>query len=250
MSLVLGQTFTAVAANITAQFFAAGGTAPYSYAVLGPDQGGGAGGAIDPSSGLYTAPTKLKILPRLVYDVIEATDAASVKTRAKILVGNVPQLFCEILQQQMGLAEGRVYLWDQKIPQPTDSNLYIAVSVMNPKAVGSSNYVNADGNEVQTVSMGATLDVDAISRNTEARDRKEEILLSVASIYSRQQQQANSFYISRLPRMAGFQNLSEVDGAAIPYRYRISFGIMYKVTKVFGADFYENFQQPTIQVNG
>jgi len=140
-------------------------------------------------------------------------------------------------------------VWDSKIFQPTDSDLYIAVSVMNPKPFGSSNYVRADGAEVQTVSMGATLDVDAISRGPAARDRKEEIILALASIYSRQQQQANSFYVARLPMHAGFQNLSEVDGAAIPYRYRISVAVMYKVTKILDAQYFDTFSDPNVVVD-
>lgn len=243
------QSATAVAANIQAQFIASGGVAPYVYAVLGYGSGGGAGGTIDASTGAYTAPTTVQTNPRFLFDTIEATDADGNTAQTRILVGTPFMLFCDIIQQQMGLPQGRVYLWDQKLMQPTDSEIYIAVSVMNPKPFGSSNYVNADGNEVQTVSMGATLDVDVISRSAAARDRKEEIILALASIYSRQQQTANSFYIARLPQHSGFQNLSEVDGAAIPYRYRISVGIMYKVTKVIPGSYFDTFTQPTIVVN-
>ena len=245
MTMLLAQSATAIAPSLQAFFTASGGTAPYTYALLP----GGAGGSIDPSSGIYTGPNAVASDPRQLYDIAQATDADGQTAQARILVGNVEMLFCEILQNQLNLAQGRVYLWNQKILQPTDSGIYIAVSVMNPKPFGSSNYVNSSGNEVQTVSMGATFDIDAISRGPEARDRKEEIVLAMASIYSRQQQQANSFYIARLPHHAGFINLSEVDGAAIPYRYRISISVMYKITKIISTEFYDSFQIPTVSVN-
>lgn len=243
--LTITQNFTAVAPFIAAQFTGAGGTSPYTFTVL-PN---GAGGSVGASTGAYTAPAQINADPRREYDIVQVTDARDMTAQARILVGSAVQLFCEILQNQLGLAQGRVYLWDQKIFQPTDSDLYIAVSVMNPKPFGSSNYTDANGNEIQTVSMGATLDVDVISRGPAARDRKEEIILAVASQYSRLQQQVNGFYIARLPAHAGFQNLSEVDGAAIPYRYRISLNVMYKVTKILSSPFYSSFQKPLVTVN-
>jgi len=101
--MVLAQSMTAVAANIQASFVAQGGTAPYTYAVLGADHGGGAGGTINASTGVYRAPAAVQSDARLLYDVIEATDSLGAKARSRILVGHVFMLFCDIIQNQMGL---------------------------------------------------------------------------------------------------------------------------------------------------
>jgi hypothetical protein len=90
--------------------------------------------------------------------------------------------------------------------------------------------------------MLARVDIDIISRGPAARDRKEEVLLALNSIYAQQQQAANSLFFARLPAIGtGFINLSEVDGAAIPYRYRITVNMQYTFTKVKAAPFYSQF---------
>lgn len=244
MALVLTQSATAVGSRTPASFLGVGGVSPYTYAVL-PN---GAGGSINSSTGLYTGPSTLLSDPKRAYDTIRVTDANSDTATAQILVGNTIVLFCDILQKEMGLANGRVYEWDQKIMQPTDSGLYIAVSVPICKPFGSNNSV-IDGLQVQSVNMMATVDIDIISRGPEARDRKEEIILALNSIYAEQQQEANSFYIAKLPPGSQFINLSNIDGAAIPYRYRISINMQYMVKKIQASPYFDDFDEIEIVTN-
>lgn len=238
MSLVVRQNYTAIAANLTASFLASGGVPPYVYSVVA----GGAGGTVNASTGVYTAPSAVPSDPAKLYDTIKATDATSVTATAQILIGTPLLLFCEIIQREMSLGGGRVYLWDQKIMQPTDSELYIAVSVPICKPFGNTNRQSVDGQSAeQFVSMQATLDIDAISRGPAARDRKEEIILALGSVYAEQQQEANSFLVAKLPHYGGFRNLSNVDGAAIPYRYQISVNMQYAVAKTKTAPYFSDF---------
>lgn len=251
MSLTLGQSATAVAPNLIASFFGVGGTEPYAYAVLP----GGAGGTIDPASGAYTAPAAMGSTPQTLYDTIQVTDNVGATATAQILVGNALMLFCEILQQELGLTNGRVYLWDQKIMQPTDDGLYIAVSV--PSCKPFSNIVKpaivagqADWSQAQQIAnMLATLDIDVISRGPSARDRKEEIILALNSLYAQSQQEINSFYIGKLPPGARFVNLSMIDGAAIPYRFRISVNLQYAVTKTKAVPYFDTFANVQVTTN-
>lgn len=236
MALGLTQTVTAVAVNIPASFLATGGTAPYVYSIVP----GGAGGSINASTGAYVAPSFISANPVQAYDTIKVTDSLAATATAQILIGTPLILFCDIIQSEMNLANGRVYLWDQKIMQPTDSDLYIAVSVMSCKPFGNSYRSSTNGlNAEQFVSMYATIDIDIISRGPAARDRKEEIILALQSTYARQQQDANSFYIGKLS--TNFINLSNVDGAAIPYRYKISVAMQYAVSKISTVDYFDTF---------
>lgn len=248
MSVTLAQTITALVPGLTSSFLASGGSPAYAYSV----RPNGAGGTINSSSGLYTAPAKVGSTPQSLYDTIQAVDSLGNVGVAQILVGTPMLLFCEIIQNQMGLAPGRVYLWDQKITEPTDSSLYVAVSV--PRCKPFANNIIPDGsgsgmNQIQCVNMMATMDIDIISRGTDARDRKEEILTSLLSIYSQQQQEINSFSIGRLPASASFLNLSQVDGAAIPYRYKISVNMQYSFTKTTPIPYFSTFQAPTISID-
>lgn len=248
MSLTITQSFTAVGPNITSSFGVSGGVAPYTWSVLP----GGAGGSIA-SDGTYTAPATVPANAAQQYDTIQATDSTTptaLTATSKVLVGDPLLLVCDILQTELGLANGRVYIWDQKLFQPTDAGLYVAVSVLSCKAFGNINSHTPNGGGLssdQSVNMFANLQIDIISRDNSARLRKEEVLLALASDYSEQQQEANSFYVSRLPPGAQFNNLSSPDGAAIPYRFVIGVGIQYCFTKSQATDYMDTFQK--VQIN-
>lgn len=243
MALTISQGAVAVAPRIKTSFAAAGGVAPYTFAVLP----GGAGGTINAATGLYTAPVAYSSEnPLRLYDTIQVTDDVGAIAISKILVGSPLMLFCQIIEQELGLASGRVYLWDQKIMQPTDSGLYIAVSVGSSKPFGSSNRMNAEGISEQFVSMLSILTVDVISRGASARDRKEEVILALESDYARRQQDANSFFVGKISDK--FINISEVDGAAIPYRFRINISIQYAYAKARPTLFFDQFSPSSVDV--
>lgn len=252
MSLGLTATFKAVAPNITSSFLGTGGTPPYTYSVLA----GGAGGTINASTGVYTAPAVVNggsYLPSAkLYDTVQVQDSLSAVATFQILVGTVLLLFCDVLQTQLGLTNGRVYLWDQKLFQPTDSGLYIAVSELRCKPFGNVNTPVSSGgglNSVQSVNMYSQLQIDVISRDTEARDRKEEIIMALDSDYARLQQTANGFYIGKLPPGAQFVNLSQIDGAAIPYRYSIAASLQYAISKTSAVPYFNTFSTPQVITN-
>lgn len=248
MTLALTQSLYAIGPRLTSSFLGVGGVEPYMYAVVP----GGAGGTVDISTGVYTAPAAASSDPSTAADTVMVTDFAAATATAQIVVGTALLLFCDIIQRGLGLANGRVYLWDQKIMQPTDSGLYIAISVPSCKPFGNVNRTVSNGGNLdsqQYVAMQATLDIDIISRGPEARDRKEEVIMALYSIYSEQQQEANSFSIGRLPPNGRFLNLSNVDGAAIPYRYRISINMQYATAKTQSVQFFDTFSGPTTVFN-
>lgn len=248
MSLALTQNATAISPGMIAFFLATGGTPPFTYTVLP----GGAGGSIGASTGNYTAPTVMGSTPATLYDTIQVSDSLAATATASLLVGNALFLFCDIIQKEMGLADGRVWLWEQKIFQPIDSDLYIAISVLNPRPFG--NTIKPDpttgwANAIQTVNMLARLSIDIMSRGPSARDRKEEVILALNSIYSQYQQDANSFSIGRIPAGAQFNNLSVVDGAAIPYRFQIPVNIQYAFTKTKAVPYFDTFADVQVNTN-
>lgn len=244
MSLSLTQSLSAIGPARRASFLALNGTPPYTYSV----RAGGAGGSIN-SSGVYTAPATVSSDPSRLYDTIQVRDSLLSQATAKILIATPLLLFCEILQRELGLDDGRVYLWDQKLLQPTDEGLYVAVSVLTCKPFGNTVSIDGSGSgldAIQSVNMMATLDIDIISRGPAARDRKEEIILALASLYAQAQQEANSFLIGKLPPGSKFLNLSIVDGAAIPYRFKISVNLQYAVKKVKPVDYFDTFRNVSV----
>lgn len=246
MTLSVSQSATAITAYGVASFLGAGGAEPYLYEVVP----GGAGGTIDPTTGAYIGPSSASSDPNFSYDTVRVTDYASEVVTTQIMVGTPLLLFAEIIQQEMGLTQERVALWDQKLFMPRDTGLWIAISVPSCKPFANVNRHAENGGDLdsqQYISMQATVMVDVMSRGPAARDRKEEVVMAVMSDYATRQQDANSFYISKIP--SPFTNLSQLDGTAIPYRYQITFKMIYAVPKTRPAEYFEEFEDPTISTD-
>jgi hypothetical protein len=244
MSLVVRGSKTAMGPGLQASFLGSGGVEPYVYSVVP----GGAGGSINSSTGLYTAPLVAPTDPRLSYATIKVTDADLDEATTTVYVADALGLFCEVIQREMGLADGRVYLWDQKISQPKDSGLFISVQFLNGKPFGNTNRPVSQGSapgdgldSFQSINMLATLQLSIQSRSTEALRRKEEVILALNSDYAQAQQEANSFYIGKLPAGSQFVSLSNIDGAAIPYRFDISVNVQYFYRKVTEVPYMSEF---------
>jgi hypothetical protein len=157
----------------------------------------------------------------------------------------------EILQRVMALPDGRVYLYNQKILQPNDSDLYIAVRVENSDVFGNINRAAEDGSGMKTdqaVSMIDTVSFDLISRSTAALKRRPEFSRVWASNYSQFQQNLNGFLIGRDP-IRPFMMVPDLDGSAIPYRFRVSYLVQYAEKASAPTAFYDTFDAPEITTN-
>jgi len=241
--MIINQTKTALAPS-TIAYFLADGTPPISYALMPA----GAGGSINPTTGKYLAPVDLPEIPENSKDTILATDATGATATAEIRVYNPLLLFCEILARELELPINRIFLWNQKVFQPTDPGLYIAVSVSSCKAYSNGRHQIGDQVE-QFMNVMATLDLNIMSRDNAALFHKEEVLLALGSTYALAQQAANGFLIGKLPPNARFSDLSGIDGAAIPYRFQISINMQYVVSKTKAVDYFDTFRTPEVTIN-
>lgn len=219
--------------NNTLTFVASGGVAPYVFSLVSGI------GSINPTTGIYSAPAQIGTA------VIRVTDSTLAFIDSNLTINSPLTLFCQLLATEMGLSSNQVYLYDQKINIPNDYKLYIAVGILTCKPFGSArdlDYSGAGITETLSVNMQATLSVDILSRGPDARDRKEEVVLALKSIASIQTQEANGILIA--PITSSFVNLSEIDGAAIPYRFNLTINIQYKVSKVKAVPYYDTFVIP------
>lgn len=243
----------AIAANLSTFFGGAGGTAPYTFSLqAGPNA---AGGTINAVTGKYTSPALVPTDPAKQYDTVIVTDATLATATRKIMVATPLLLLCDIIKTQMNISDDHIYLWDQKIFQPTDSDLYIAVGILSSTPFGNTNEqvaVTGGFESVQSINMLDRITIDLISRSSQARERRAEILMALNSNYAESQQELNSFFVGKLPAAQSFVNLSSIDGAAIPYRFQISINLQYFVTlsqpvQYFEIDVYQ--QQPEIDTD-
>lgn len=153
------------------------------------------------------------------------------------------QCLCEIIQTEMGLADDQVYVYQQKINIPPDDRIYIAVGELSSKPYSNINKtVEIDGvlSEEQSTNFAVQASIDIFSRSTQALFRKEEIILALGSNYAQQIQEAQAIRIARISQ--AFNNLSQLEASAIPYRFQISVTVQYKVTKTKAIPYYDKFE--------
>lgn len=237
MSLSLIPLKKALAPYAVAPFLGVGGTAPYTYSVVA----GGVGGFIDPLTGVYTAPGVTG------FETVKVTDSLLATATVKFSVLTPLQLVCDIIESEMGLANDQVYLWNQKVDIPNDSRMYVAIGVLSVKPFGNQNTLDSSGKSVQTINTMSTLSIDILSRGPDARDRKEEVLLALASNYSQSQQELNSFHIGKIS--TAFVNVSDEQGAALLYRFNISVNIQSMLIKKTPVEYYDDFSGIGPQIN-
>jgi len=246
--LTLAQTNTAVNLGNTASFLASGGTPPYTYSVLP----GGQGGVIDPVTGIYSSPSpdRYNSEPNNASDTIQAVDSTNTAVVSKILVGPPLILFCDIISTVMKLPAGRCWLWDQKVFMPVDRGLYVPIMVSNVKTFANS-YTYDPVSDVYRnfVNVAATLDIHVVSKDNTAVFKKEILLAALVSPYSIQQQEANGFSIGRIPPGGAFNDISDVDGGAIPYHFVVTLKLFYSVGVSFNTEVFTSFPNVSLVVN-
>jgi hypothetical protein len=222
---------TSIKTNGRVPFVATEGVEPYTYEVLS----GGAGGSIN-SSGLYTAPSVSGV------DTIRATDDDGTQVELAINIMSPIKLFCDVIKNFMDLSDDQIYIYNQKFNIPPDERLYVAVGVGPVKPFSNINRHSESGanyNSNQFANFKTTLEINILSKSTDALERKEEVVLALNSDYSNRQQELNSFHIA--PITSQFNNLSEIEGSAIPYRFNISVNMLYAYEKVNAAEYYDEF---------
>ncbi len=151
---------------------------------------------------------------------------------------------CEIIQTQMQLDSGQIFIYNQKIIIPPDDRMYVVVGVLSCKPFSSSRRAVAEAasmSDVQAMNWYAQLSIDVMGRSFSALDRKEEVIMALQSAYSLQVQAAESIMIAPIP--SGFTNISGVDGSAIPFRFNATVAVQYLATKSQRVEYYDDFSK-------
>ena len=219
------------------------GTAPYSYAL----KANGAGGTLvipeDGFSVTYTAPSNLPASGVCV-DTIQVTDAQEATAEVSLIVGDYLTIICDILAHEMDMA-GRVFLYNQKFMKPTDEKPYIVVSVQHTRPRGNNvqcAMINGVYCSIASVPSAAIVGIDIISRSLAALERKDEIPVALASVYSQQQQSRCGFQLAKSIVM---QNLSDLDGDAMLYHFHGDVTAFYGKTYIKPVDYFDGYEIET-----
>ena len=135
----------------------------------------------------------------------------------------------------MELAPGSVYLRNEKINQTKMQDFNITVGFMGQKQIGSTTRC-VDGIEEVALTMTGSVVIEIYGRTFLVVERKEEILMALCSSLSKETQTAKGFLIAQIP--SSFNDISQIDGAAIPYRFQATFNVQFIKTKQKSVDYY------------
>lgn len=135
----------------------------------------------------------------------------------------------DIITNELGINANRVVVYGQNFKAPNDDNLYVIVKTGATIILGSVNrFDESTLEEVKSITSFVTLTIELTSKNREAYEKKEEVVMALTSVYSIQKQEENSF---KLFRAGDIQDLTFIEGAASLYRFNIPVKANYLTIK-------------------
>jgi hypothetical protein len=135
----------------------------------------------------------------------------------------------------------RVFIYNQNFNFPTYNDMLIVLSEVSTIKIGGKSSISTDTTpkEIQELIVKKEIGIDIMSVNSEARERKEEVLLALDSFYSQQKQEANGFRIFSFSDQ--FIDASAAEGAGQTNRYHAAIIIHARYSKEKVAGYFDNF---------
>lgn len=160
------------------------------------------------------------------------------------------EILRDIIVNQMALDGERVMFYNQKWDIPPDDGLFVEIEFRYAKPYSNRNQlqdIQGVTTEVADVNMQEHYTVRLFSKNLDALRRKEEVLMALASIYSQNQQEKNSF---RIAPIMNIQDVSEVEASARLYRFDIDVVVLAWYTKKQAQTYYNTLNVEVIVDEG
>lgn len=160
----------------------------------------------------------------------------------------VSKVLMDILQAEMDLDATHCLLGDQKWDIPADSKLFVVIFDDAGPPFGACDFLDTDptspflGLEVQQSSVLHHCRVDIMSFDAEARTRKEEVGMALASLAAQQAQGQHKMQIGR-PQAPVNATATEEAGRLFRYVTSVNVTALHQKVKAPppGADYYDEF---------
>jgi hypothetical protein len=145
--------------------------------------------------------------------------------------------------------DDRIVIYNQEFIIPTDEHLRIEIGFRGSKVYGSNNYAEVNNGvfqEIQDLYTQEQIAVLVYSHNLEAIRYKELVVMALKSIYAQQLMEQYSFYIA--PKIQ-IQNLSQLEGGSINYRFDLFLTCMVAYENVLTPGYLNNFETQVVASN-
>jgi len=123
---------------------------------------------------------------------------------------------------------------------PKTETFSISIGFMSLKPIGTSVRAIGDVEEIGTTMSGQVV-VDIYGPSFDVMTRQSEIIQAVCSSRSKDSQTAGGFLIAQVP--STFNDISGIDGAMIPYRFQITFGVQFITKKSKIIEYYDQIRE-------
>lgn len=161
------------------------------------------------------------------------------------------KIIADIIKQGMSLGVNQIWVYNQNFVAPKTEGLLVSVAFVDNKIVSKKTEMseNSTGGliEVQSLNVLENIKINIASKNAEAKDRKNEILLSLDSFYSQRQQEKLSFKIAQHP--SSLRDISSEDGSALISEFVTIVPVLVwyeKEITIAENDYYDNFEVEAI----
>jgi len=151
----------------------------------------------------------------------------------------------DILKNGMALGDEQIYIYNQDFKIPETKGLFILMQYNNSDNYSTTNEFIPAPEGVDTAQEYISMltreyyTINVVSKNDEARQRKEEVIMALNSNYSQDQQGLYQFQIAKISN--SFVNVSELEGAGMLNRFAINISLLAFYNKVTDTSFYDNF---------
>lgn len=153
-----------------------------------------------------------------------------------------------ILKTELAMEDGTIMLGLENWEVPKTEGLYIALFYGVERIVGQGNDFDTSTNEeIQTVAMLHEIAIEAMSFNSEARLRKEEIIMALNSVYAQNVMGQQLMQINALPQ--AFVSVPTLEETKQLNRYRITFAMNALHQKIKPVEYYDQFKDASILTN-
>lgn len=155
------------------------------------------------------------------------------------------KVLADILANGFSLVGKYVVLYNERRAIPSDyQGLYIILSIISTKIIGVVNRPQdkeSGLSQVQGVTKNEMIQIDIMSEDSTARERNQEVIIYLNSLYAQQQCELYNIKIARIPLQ--INDLSELEGSSRINRYGITINVKSAFNKVVDAEYYNDFSR-------
>ena len=154
-------------------------------------------------------------------------------------------ILADIIENFMSLGNGRIFIDNQNFKMPTDTGLFVVLQQISSNNYSTTNkFIPADegqegGQELITYRSQESYNINVMSRDSSARQRKEEVIMALNSDFSKNQQEKYSFKLAKISN--SFNNISDVEGEAVLSRYVFNINLIAWYSSIRDTAYYDQF---------